>query len=61
LFEERGALLTPREFVLDFIGEGSEHPIMRSFVISDTEVRELKKVVKAVWAKVMALDFTPLA
>jgi len=60
LLEERGALLTPREFVLDFIGEGSEHPVQRSFVISEAEIVALKKVVKAVWAKVLALDFSPL-
>jgi len=60
LLQERGALLTPREFVLDFIGEGSEHPVRRSFVITDAEMQDLEKIVTAVWAKITALDFTPL-
>ncbi|MDD5623592.1 MAG: ATP-dependent DNA helicase [Candidatus Peribacteraceae bacterium] len=60
LLEEKGALLTPREFVLDFIGEGSEHSVQRSFQIPAAEISELKKLVTAVWAKITALDFTPL-
>lgn len=60
LLEEKGALLKPREFILDFIGEGSEHPVRRSFAIPEAEIAELKKVVQAVWVKITALDFTPL-
>jgi DNA helicase-2/ATP-dependent DNA helicase PcrA len=60
LLGEKGALLTPREFILDFIGEGSEHPVTRSFTIAESEIAELKKIVQAVWAKITALDFTPL-
>jgi len=60
LLEEKGALLSPKEFVLDFIGEGSEHPVQRAFTISAADIEELKKVVKQVWGKIVALDFSPL-
>lgn len=61
LLGEKNALITPREYILDFIGEGTEHPVQRSFIIAQSEIDELKKVVEAVWAKILALDFTPLA
>ncbi|MDD5041802.1 MAG: ATP-dependent DNA helicase [Candidatus Peribacteraceae bacterium] len=60
LLKHSHSLLTPREFVLDFVGEGSDHPVTRSFVIADAEIADLQKIVEAVWAKVMKLDFTPL-
>lgn len=60
LLGEKGSLITPREYVLDFIGEGSEHPVQRSFVIAQSEIDALKKVVERVWAKVMSLDFTAI-
>jgi DNA helicase II / ATP-dependent DNA helicase PcrA len=51
----------PTGYVLDFIGEGTEHPIQRAFVISDGEKKELEEVIKAVWMKIQNLDFTPLS
>jgi len=60
LLKHSHSLLAPRAFVLDFVGEGSEHPVTRSFTVSEMEIAELQKVVEAVWAKVTALDFTAL-
>lgn len=55
-----GSVISPREYVLDFIGEGSEYPVRRSFVVSQSETEELKKLIQAVWKKICALDFTSL-
>lgn len=52
--------LQPRAYVLEFVGEREELPIARSFQISDAEKEEMKKLIKDVWAKITALDFTPL-
>jgi len=59
LLEQRGGPLKPQEFVLEFIGEGSEHPVTRSFAISDTDLKELNEIIKEVWARITALDFSP--
>lgn len=48
------------EFSLDFIGEGENNPRRLIFEIPQKEVEELKDVIKRVWAKIIALDFTPL-
>jgi hypothetical protein len=53
-------MLTPSTFALDFIGEGAEHPVLRPFTVSEAQKKELAAVVAAVWAKIQALDFTPL-
>lgn len=50
----------PVEFVLDFVGQGTDHPILRSFTISQSDKKELTDTIKAVWAKILALDFTRL-
>ena len=55
------AFVEPKEFILEFIGEGTEHPVRRSFSISQPEIDDLKKVVRGVWEKIGNLDFTPLA
>src|SRR3989339_219107 len=60
LLEEKNSLLKPESYVLDFIGEGTDHPVTRVFQISSSELADLKKIVKAVWAKITALDFTKL-
>ena len=60
LIENGYSILKPQEFVLDFIGESDEHPVERRFVITDEEKKDLQKVIRDVWAKVQALDFTPL-
>ncbi len=52
--------LTPIAFTLDFIGEAAEHPVERTFQVTTAQKLELAKVVKAVWKKINALDFTPL-
>ncbi len=51
---------TPDTFILDFIGEGTDHPVERTFQITQEDERHLTKVIEAVWAKVQALDFTPI-
>jgi hypothetical protein len=53
-------ILTPQSFSLDFIGEGSEHPVLRQYQISQQDKKELMEKVEAVWKKVMNLDFTKL-
>ncbi len=60
LMEHGMPLYEPVAYVLDFVGEGTEHPVQRSFVITDTEKNDLKKVIEQVWAKIQTLDFTPI-
>jgi DNA helicase-2/ATP-dependent DNA helicase PcrA len=60
LLEHGMPMLTPSTFALDFIGEGAEHPVLRPFTVSEAQKKELAAVVAAVWAKIQALDFTPL-
>lgn len=60
LMEHGMPLYEPVGYVLDFVGEGTEHPIERKFMITKEEKEELRKVIKAVWEKVQKLDFTPL-
>ncbi len=50
--------LEPKTFSLDFIGEGSEHPVLRTFQVTQHDMDELWKVIDVVWAKIMNLDFT---
>jgi DNA helicase II / ATP-dependent DNA helicase PcrA len=52
--------LKPNVFILDFIGEGADHPVERTFQIGDADKEELKKLITDVWGKITALDFTPL-
>lgn len=61
LMEHGMPLYEPVAYVLDFVGEGTEHPIERRFVITDGEKEELRQVIGAVWAKIQALDFTKIA
>jgi DNA helicase-2/ATP-dependent DNA helicase PcrA len=60
LLEEQHSILKSQSFVLDFIGQGTDHPIQRSFMITQEEIDSLKQVVTAVWSKITALDFSPL-
>lgn len=60
LLERADPLLAPEAFVLDFIGERGEHPVRRTFSISDVEKKALSSMVSDVWEKVTALDFSPL-
>ncbi|MBP9773440.1 MAG: ATP-dependent helicase [Candidatus Peribacteraceae bacterium] len=48
------------EFTLDFIGEQDHEPKRLTFEIPDVEVHELKELIRKVWAKILALDFSPL-
>lgn len=60
LLEHGMPMLVPSTYALDFIGEGAEHPVLRPFTVSEAQKQELAAVVAAVWAKIQALDFTPL-
>ncbi len=60
LLEQGYGLLRPERFVLDFVGESEEGPIERAFDVTASEKKDLTKVIEAVWAKIIALDFTPL-
>ena len=50
----------PKEFVLEFVGEAENNPVTRSFTISEEDRKGLTEVIKSVWQKVLALDFTSL-
>ena len=60
LVEQSAGMLQPQEFVLEFVGEGSEHPVRRAFTVTEAEKKELKELIERVWEKIMKLDFTPL-
>ncbi len=60
LLELAEPLLTPQVFAIDFIGERGEDPIRREFAVTDAEKSDLRKLIKAVWLKIEALDFTAL-
>ncbi|MBI3619250.1 ATP-dependent helicase [Candidatus Peregrinibacteria bacterium] len=60
LLEHGDPLLQPQAFVLDFIGERGEHPIQRSFVITEAEKKDLTSLIGDVWKKIQGLDFSPL-
>ncbi len=60
LLEKADPLLEPREFVLEYIGERGEHPVTRSFVVTESEREDLRRLVKDVWTKITNLDFSPL-
>jgi len=60
LLEGARPLLQPKAFILDFVGERSEHPIERIFQISAEDKEEMRTLIKKIWAKILALDFTHL-
>ncbi|MDA1208465.1 MAG: ATP-dependent DNA helicase [bacterium] len=60
LMEHGYSIIQPQQFILDFVGEGSEHPVLRTYEVSQTEKRELTELIQQVWAKIIALDFTSL-
>ncbi|MFA5800807.1 MAG: hypothetical protein WC840_07730, partial [Candidatus Peribacteraceae bacterium] len=47
-------------FTLDFIGNEDEARREINLEITEAEVKELKALIKQVWAKITALDFTPV-
>ncbi|OGJ55948.1 hypothetical protein A3D88_00940 [Candidatus Peribacteria bacterium RIFCSPHIGHO2_02_FULL_52_16] len=61
LMEHGTPHLEAATFTLDFIGEGAEHPIQRTFAISAEEKADLQKKIKDVWKKILALDFSRLS
>ncbi len=60
LLEHADPLLTPEAFTLEFIGERGEHPLPRSFVITDAEKTAVRTLITDVWKKIIDLDFSPL-
>lgn len=50
----------PVEFFLEFVGERDEEPSSLAFTIPETDARDLTALIERVWAKILALDFTPL-
>ncbi|MBT4119620.1 MAG: ATP-dependent helicase [Candidatus Peribacter sp.] len=52
------SIIDPKEFRLEFVGEGAEAPITRSFTISENDRKELSELINTVWQKILALDFT---
>ncbi len=60
LLEQALPSLTPKAFIADFIGDREEHPIVRSFQIPEEEKKAMRELIKNVWAKILAHDFTPL-
>jgi len=60
LLEKADPLLDPQSFVLDFLGERAEEPIVREFAVTQAEKDDLKKLIVEVWGKIQALDFSPL-
>ncbi len=60
LLEQAEPMLVPQAFCLEFIGERGEDPISRQFQILQQEKDDLKSLIREVWAKILALDFTPI-
>ncbi|HVW66166.1 MAG TPA: ATP-dependent DNA helicase [Candidatus Peribacteraceae bacterium] len=60
LLEQAEPLLHPQSFVIEFVGEREDEPVTRPFTISDAEKESLRRLIRDVWAKIQALDFTPL-
>jgi len=58
LFDIGQPFLKPQAFVFEFIGSGAEHPVTRTFQISEVDRENMKKLIQEVWAKIQALDFT---
>ena len=53
-------MFEPTDFILDFVGERSAHPVERRFTVTDQDKRELTQVINDVWTKIENLDFSPL-
>ena len=60
LLEIADPLLVPQVFTLEFIGERGEDPAAREFSVTQAEKDDLRALITQVWAKITALDFTPL-
>ncbi len=60
LLEIADPMLVPQVFTLEFIGERGEDPLAREFSVTEQEKDDLRALIRQVWAKIVALDFTPL-
>lgn len=60
LLEHADPLLKPESFALEFIGERGEHPVTRSFAITEAEKAELRALIGDVWKKITDLDFSQM-
>lgn len=60
LLEQAEPLLVPQAFSLEFIGERGEEPVCRQFEILESEKEDLRSLIRTVWKKILALDFTKL-
>ncbi len=60
LLEQGDPLITPVAYALEFIGERGEDPERLELSVNDQEKDALRALIKDVWAKVQALDFSPL-
>ncbi len=60
LLEIADPMLVPQAFRLDFIGERGEDPLAREFAVTQAEKDDLRALIRDVWTKILALDFTPL-
>src|SRR3989338_9210177 len=60
LMEEAEPLLVPQAYSIEFIGERGEDPVTRQFPVTEKEKDDLRKLIRVVWEKITALDFTPL-
>jgi hypothetical protein len=53
-------MIVPQAFSVEFIGERGEDPVTRQFSVSEKEKEDLRSLIRDVWAKITALDFTAL-
>ncbi len=60
LLEKALPSLTPRAFRVEFVGDREDHPITRDFAIGDTEKQALMRLVRTVWNRILAHDFSPI-
>ncbi len=61
LLEAADAMIVPQAFSVEFIGERGEDPVTRQFSVTEKEKEDLRGLIRDVWAKITALDFTPIA
>ena len=52
---------TATKFTLDFVGTQKEGRRVIDMEIKEEEVKELKEIIKAIWTKITAMDFSPIA
>ncbi len=60
LLERADPLLKPEAFVLEFLGERGKECVRRSFAVTEAEKNDLQALIRQVWDKITALDFSPL-